>query len=113
MNTEEKIFDLLEKLDGRMEGLVDKVEGLAGAVERHGEMLVQMQEDIRRINGRLDLDIGKRLDGIVEAQEAVEKRLDALDEVKALAEDTKDRVDVIYAVATQHSAAITELRQAR
>ena len=36
-----------------------------------------------------------------------------MDEVKALAERTADRVDVIHSVVAQHSATITELKQAK
>lgn len=101
MNTEEKILAILEK---------------------HSEMFAQMQADISgikenidRLNLRMDLDVGKRLDALSEGQDVIEKRLDTLGnsmgEVKKLAETTADKVDVIHAVVTQHSAAITELKK--
>lgn len=102
MNNEEKILELLEK---------------------HGEMLAQMQgdltsvkDDLAHVKTRLDYDVDKRLDALADGQSIIEKRLDTLEgtmgEVKKLAEETSDKVDVIHAVVTQHSKAITELKKA-
>lgn len=74
--------------------------------------LAPINDRLDRIEGRLDLDVGKRLDALAEGQSIIEKRLDTLDEVKTLAEETSDKVDVIHAVVTQHSKAITELKKA-
>lgn len=73
----------------------------------------KMQEDISSINLTLELDVDKRFKAISEGQEAIEKRLDTLDEVKELAEETRDRVDAIHAAVVQHSATITERKQAK
>ncbi len=153
MNNEEKILELLEKLNGRMENLesgqamldrqmlrlenaqaafdgrlewmdqgirntnhrMDDLNfnqaAINGRMSRFEDGLTEVKDGVSRVNVRLDLDVGKRLDAMAEGQAAIEKRLDALGEVKELAEKTKDKVDVIHAVVSQHSAAITEPKQ--
>ena len=105
MNNEEKILAMLEK---------------------HGEMLAQMQSDLADVKGRLkhvedvathtaltqETIVVKRLDALAEGQDIIEKRLDTLDEVKKLAEETSDKVDVIHAVVSQHSGSIAKLKKA-
>lgn len=99
MNNGEKILAMLTKIQEKQEQMREEQK--------------QMQKDIQHINGRLDLDVCKRLDALAEGQSAIEQRLDTLDEVKELAEKTSDKVDVIHAVVSQHSGAITELKKAR
>ena len=99
MNNEEKILVMLTKIQEEQEQMREEQK--------------QMQKDIQHINGRLDLDVCKRLDALAEGQGAIEQRLDTLDEVKELAEKTSDKVDVIHAVVSQHSGAITELKKVR
>lgn len=99
-------------------------EKILAILEKHGELLTQMQQtqiqmqgEIGRINARLDFDAGKRLDALSEGQGMIEKRLDVIEDklhdVEELAEETRDKVDVIHAVVAQHSTSITELKKVK
>ncbi len=109
--TVEKHGEMLEKLNGTVEKHGEMLEKLNGTVEKHGETLTKMQGDLTHIKARLDYDVDKRFDAINEGIDAILAKLGTLDEVKELAEETRDKVDVIHAVVSQHSAAITELKQ--
>ena len=106
MSNEEKILAILAEIK-----VTQEKQGQA--LEEHSKMFEKMQDDITAIKVRLDYDVDKRFDALAEGQAMIEKRLNTLDEVKELAEETRDRVDAIHAAVVQHSAAITELKQAK
>lgn len=103
----------IRNLNHRMDDLNRIQAAIDGRMGRVETAMAEAKEDINVINLNLELKIGKRLDALSEGQEAIEKRLDTLDEVKELAEGTRDRVDAIHAAVVQHSATITELKQAK
>lgn len=101
MNNEEKILAILEK---------------------HSELLTQMQEgqkqmqdDISSIKARLDYDVDVRLKATNETVDGILTQMDIMGkevgEARKLAEETLDKVDVVHAAVTQHSAAISKLKK--
>lgn len=96
MTNDEKILELLMKMQGQMDAMQSKMDTVA--------------TDISGIKTRLDLDVDKKLQLLAEGQEILKERLDVLDEVKELAEDTKATVDVMYAVVSKHSLDISKIK---
>ena len=90
MNNEEKILELLEKLNGTVGTLTGTVETLTGTVEQHGVMLA---------------DISKRLDGVDGRLDSMDSRLDSmdgrLDSVETLAKRTAVLLENEYAEKLQ------------
>lgn len=86
MNTEEKILAILEKhseILAQVQETQKQMRGdLADVKDRLGTVeavQAQMQDEIHLTNVRIDLDVGKRLEALAEGQSIIEKRLDTLE----------------------------------
>lgn len=102
MNNEEKILAMLEKLNG--------------TVEKHNEVLTQMQvaqaqmqDDISGIKFRLDYDVNKRFDAVNEGIDAIMEKLTPKSRVDELEAD----VVVLKAAVKALSSEVAELKKAQ
>jgi len=124
MNNEEKILEILTQMQDRMDRMEAKqdqtndrltrmeadISGLKTDVSDLKTGQAKMEADISGIKVRLDVDIQKQIDQLVDGQDLLYQKLTR---VEGVADKTKEKVDVIYATVTQHSKDIIELKQAK
>lgn len=133
MNNEEKILELLEKLNGTVGTLTGTVETLTGTVEQHGVMLADISKRLDGVDGRLDSmdsrldsvetlakrtavllenEYAEKLQALFDGHSLLDKKLDALaprDRVERLEEDLGFMRTVVTALAKE----VEELKKAQ
>lgn len=137
MNNEEKILELLEKLNGRMEGLESGQTALEGRMERingdlktnnlmiqnleskqaafEGRMgrletaLTKAQDDLTAVKLRLELDMEKRFDAVNEGIDAILAQLTPKRKVEEMEAD----ITVLKTAVKMLTQEVAELKKAQ
>lgn len=137
MNSEEKILELLEKLNGRMEGLESGQTALEGRMERingdlktnnlmiqnleskqaafEGRMgrletaLTKAQDDLTAVKLRLELDMEKRFDAVNEGIDAILAQLTPKRKVEEMEAD----ITVLKTAVKMLTQEVAELKKAQ
>lgn len=137
MNTEEKILELLEKLNGRMDGLESGQAALEGRMDRingdlktnnlmirnleskqaafEGQMgrletaLTKAQDDLTAVKLRLELDIEKRFDAVNEGIDAILVQLTPKRKVEEMEAD----ITILKTVVKMLTQEVAELKKAQ
>jgi len=110
MNNEEKILEILTQMQDRMDRMEAGQAQMRAEQAHTNDRLARMEADISGIKVRLDVDIQKQIDQLVDGQDLLYQKLTR---VEGVTDETKEKVDVIYATVTQHSKEIIELKQAK
>lgn len=75
MNNEEKILEMLEKLNVRMENLESGQAQLNSRMENLESGQARMQDDLTSVKLRLELDVEKRFDAVNEGIDSILEKL--------------------------------------
>jgi len=110
MNNEEKILEILTQIQTEQSHTNDRLTRMEAKQAQTDERLAKMEADISGIKVRLDVDIQKQIDQLVDGQDLLYQKLTRVERV---ADEMKEKVDVIYATVAQHSKDIIELKQAK
>ena len=123
MNTEEKILEILEKLNSRMENLESGQAAFEGRMGHLGAALAELQkgqeqmrveqaqigDDLTSVKLRLELDIEKRFDAVNEGIDAILDKLTPKSRVDELEAD----VVVLKSAVKLLSQEVAELKKAQ
>lgn len=102
MNNEEKILEMLEKLN-------QTVEKQGGILEKHGEMLEKLQMDVSGLKVRLDVEVKTQFNLLAEGQQTIIDTMTPKDRVDELEAD----VIILKTAVKMLSQEVAELKKAQ
>ena len=102
MNKEEKILEMLEKLN-------QTVEKQGGILEKHGEMLEKLQMDVSGLKVRLDVEVKTQFNLLAEGQQTIIDTMTPKDRVDELEAD----VIILKTAVKMLSQEVAELKKAQ
>lgn len=109
MNNEEKILAILEKHGEMLAQMNGRMDQVGTRLDQMQTTQTQMQDDIRRVNLRLELDVEKRFDAVNEGIDTILERLTPKSRVDELEADVIVLKTAVKAMAQR----IAELEKAQ